>query len=59
MRLYENYQWAVISNKSDKYLWILCRTTQRNDCLNNEILKMFISKERDLNKRLKVEQILN
>lgn len=39
MELDEEYQWAVVGSKRDKYLWILSRTPQMEEELYAEILE--------------------
>lgn len=39
-----NYQYALIGSSSDKYLWILGRSSQ----MNNEIYEMLVTKAREL-----------
>jgi apolipoprotein D and lipocalin family protein len=52
----ENYQWALIGSKTDKYLWILCRTPQ----MDEKIYQMLIDKAKargyDISKLIKVAQ---
>ncbi len=52
----ENYQWALIGSSSDKYLWILSRTSQIPDELYNELLEKLNKRGYDVSKLIKVEQ---
>ena len=36
----ENYEWALVGNKSRKYLWILSRKPFMKDCLYGEIVEL-------------------
>jgi len=56
LELDENYQWAVIGSKSDKYLWILSRTPQMDENLYNELLNKLAIRGYDVTKLIKVEQ---
>ncbi len=56
LELDENYQYVMIGSSSDKYFWILCRTTQ----MAPEIYEMLLEKARkrgyNLDKLVKVPQ---
>lgn len=56
MELDEDYQWALIGSSSDKYLWILSRTPQIEDNLNNELLNKLTERGYDVTKLIMVEQ---
>jgi len=51
-----NYQWAMIGSSSDKYLWILSRTSKLDNDLYNSILKKIEKRGYDVSKLIKVEQ---
>jgi len=59
LELDEKYQWAVIGSSSDKYLWILSRTSQMNENLYNELLARLTKRGYDVGKLIRVEQRLN
>jgi lipocalin len=56
MELDENYQWALIGSKSDKYLWILSRTPKLEDNVKNLILHHATKRGYDTSKLIWVEQ---
>jgi apolipoprotein D and lipocalin family protein len=56
MELDENYQWALIGSKSDKYLWILSRTPKLEDNVKNLILHHAVKRGYDTSKLIWVEQ---
>ncbi|MDP8201422.1 MAG: lipocalin family protein [Candidatus Tenebribacter burtonii] len=56
LELDENYQWAVIGSKSDKYLWILSRTSQMDKTLYDELLNKLIVRGYDVNELIRIEQ---
>ena len=56
MELDENYQWALIGSKSDKYLWILSRTPKLEDNVKNLILQKAEKRGYDTSKLIWVEQ---
>jgi len=56
MELDENYQWALIGSKSDKYLWILSRTPKLEDNVKNLILHKAEKRGYDTSKLIWVEQ---
>jgi len=56
MELDDNYQWAVVGSKSDKYLWILSRTSQIDESLYNELLDGLTTRGYDVSNLIKVEQ---
>ncbi len=56
LELDDNYQWAVIGSKSDKYLWILSRTPHIDESLYNELLDKLKKRGYDVSKLIKVEQ---
>ncbi len=59
LELGENYQWALIGSKSDKYLWILSRTPKLEEDLKNRILQKAEKRGYDTSKLIWVEQRLN
>jgi lipocalin len=59
LELDENYQWAVIGSRSDKYLWILSRTSQMDENLYDELLARLTKRGYDVAKLIRVEQKLN
>jgi apolipoprotein D and lipocalin family protein len=56
MELDGNYQWAVIGSSSDKYLWILSRSTQMEESLYNNLLNKLKARGYDTSKLIKVKQ---
>jgi apolipoprotein D and lipocalin family protein len=56
LELDENYQWALIGSRSDKYLWILSRTPQIDDNLYTRLLNKLRNRGYDVNNLIKVEQ---
>jgi lipocalin len=56
MELDENYQWALIGSKSDKYLWILSRTPKLDEPTKNLILEKAKNRGYDTSKLIWVEQ---
>lgn len=56
LELDENYQWALIGSSSDKYLWILSRTTKLEDNVKNLILHHAAKRGYDTSKLIWVEQ---
>jgi apolipoprotein D and lipocalin family protein len=56
MELDEDYQWAVVGSKSDKYLWILAREPRIDDRLYDTILEKIKRRGYDATKLMKVEQ---
>ena len=56
LELDENYQWALIGSKSDKYLWILSRTPKLEDNVKNLILHFAEKRGYDTSKLIWVEQ---
>ena len=56
MELDENYRWALIGSKSDKYLWILSRTPKLEDNVKNLILHHATKRGYDTSKLIWVEQ---
>lgn len=56
MELDENYQWAVIGSKTDKYLWILSRTPQMEPDIYNDLLKRLKKRGYDISKLILVKQ---
>lgn len=56
MELDENYKWALIGSKSDKYLWILSRTPKLEDNVKNLILHHASKRGYDISKLIWVEQ---
>jgi lipocalin len=56
LELEENYQWALIGSKSDKYLWILSRTPKLEDNVKNLIMHHANKRGYDTSKLIWVEQ---
>ena len=56
MELDENYQWALIGSKSDKYLWILSRTPKLDESIKKLILEKARTRGYDISKLIWVEQ---
>jgi apolipoprotein D and lipocalin family protein len=56
MELDQNYQWALIGSKSDKYLWILSRTPKLEFNVKNLILEKANNRGYDTSKLIWVEQ---
>jgi lipocalin len=56
MELEENYQWALIGSKSDKYLWILSRTPQLDENVKNDILNRAKKRGYDISQLIWVDQ---
>ncbi|HSM49423.1 MAG TPA: lipocalin family protein [Draconibacterium sp.] len=56
MELDENYQWALIGSTSDKYLWILSRTSKLDESTKNLILEKARNRGYDTSKLIWVEQ---
>ncbi|HPF51833.1 MAG TPA: lipocalin family protein [Draconibacterium sp.] len=56
LELDENYQWALIGSKSDKYLWILSRTPQLEPNVYNYLLHRIEQRGYDTSALIKVEQ---
>lgn len=56
MELDQNYQWALIGSKSDKYLWILSRTPKLDAPVKNLILEKANNRGYDISKLIWVEQ---
>lgn len=56
LELEENYQWALIGSKSDKYLWILSRTPKLEENVKNRILNHAVKRGYDTSKLIWVEQ---
>ena len=52
----DNYQWAVVGSKSDKYLWILSRKPYIPENKYNEILLRIKQRGYPTDKLIKVEQ---
>lgn len=59
LELDENYQWAVIGSSSDRYLWILSRTSHMDENLYDELLARLTKRGYDVDKLIRVEQKLN
>ncbi len=53
----DEYQWAVIGSRSDKYLWILSRSPQMEAGLYQGILQKITDRGYDVTNLIKVEQI--
>jgi len=58
MSLDDNYQWALIGSKSDKYLWILSRTPQMDQTVYNQLLDRARQMGYDLSQLQEVHQLL-
>lgn len=56
LELEENYQWALIGSKSDKYLWILSRTPQLGENVKTDILNRAKKRGYDTSKLIWVDQ---
>lgn len=56
LELDKNYQWALIGSSSDKYLWILSRTSQIDNKLYAELLKKLEKRGYDISQLIKVDQ---
>jgi lipocalin len=56
MELDQNYQWALIGSKLDKYLWILSRTPKLEESVKNLILGKAKNRGYDTSKLIWVEQ---
>ena len=56
LELDENYQWAIIGNSTDKYLWILSRTPQMEEETYDNLLDRLTSRGYDMSKLMKVVQ---
>lgn len=56
LELDENYQYAMIGSKSDKYFWILCRTPQMDTAVYNGLLGKARKRGYNLEKLYKVPQ---
>jgi lipocalin len=56
LELDNDYQWALIGSRSDKYLWILSRTPQLEDNVKNLILHKAAKRGYDTSKLIWVEQ---
>ncbi|MDX8337857.1 lipocalin family protein [Draconibacterium sp. IB214405] len=56
LELDEDYQWAVIGSSSDKYLWILSRSTQMEPAIYNDLLKRIADRGYDTSALIKVKQ---
>lgn len=56
LELEENYQWALVGSKSDKYLWILSRTPQLDESTKELILTKAQERGYDTSELIWVEQ---
>ncbi|MUP14225.1 lipocalin [Ancylomarina euxinus] len=56
MELDKDYQWAVIGSSSDKYLWILSRTSEMHTELYNELLNRLEKRGYNVSGLIEVEQ---
>ena len=56
LELEENYQWALIGSKSDKYLWILSRTPQLDENIKTDFLNRAKKRGYDTSKLIWVDQ---
>ena len=59
MELDEEYQWAIIGSKTDKYLWILSRVPQMDADLYKDLLTKLTKRGYDVSKLIEVEQKIN
>lgn len=57
LELDNDYQWAVVGSKSDKYLWILSRSPQMDPDLYQSILKRLLARGYDTTQLIKVPQL--
>ena len=55
MELDENYRWAVIGSKTDKYLWILSRTSQMDPSIYKDLLDRLNKRGYDVTKLIEVK----
>lgn len=55
--LADDYSYAVVSNPSKKYLWILSRSPKMNDAIYHQITSRLKEKGFDLTKLRKTEQV--
>jgi apolipoprotein D and lipocalin family protein len=58
MSLDEDYKWALIGSKSDKYLWILSRTPQMDRDIYDQLLEKARQMGYDLSQLQEVHQLL-
>ena len=56
MELAEDYSWALVGSRTDKYLWILSRTPALNPDTIEKILRLAANRGYDTSKILWVEQ---
>jgi|TARA_B110000014_G_C20052382_1_gene547520 lipocalin len=56
LELDENYQWAIVGSKSDKYLWILSRTPQISKKQYQKLLKLITKRGYKSELLIKVKQ---
>jgi apolipoprotein D and lipocalin family protein len=56
LELDENYQWAIVGSKSDKYLWILSRKPQISKKQYQQLLDLIIKRGYKPELLIKVEQ---
>ena len=56
LELEENYKWAIIGSRSDKYLWILSRTPQMDNTEYEECLDKLRKRGYDVSKLIEVQQ---
>jgi lipocalin len=56
LELDENYQWAIVGSKTDKYLWILSRNPQMDDQLYSKLLNKLQARGYNTSKLIKVVQ---
>ena len=56
LALSQEYEWALIGSKSDKYLWILSRTRHLDNNTKNNILAIARSRGYDTSKLIWVKQ---
>ncbi|MEE1167702.1 MAG: lipocalin family protein, partial [Alistipes sp.] len=56
LALSQEYEWALIGSKSDKYLWILSRSRHLDNNTKNNILAIARSRGYDTSKLIWVKQ---
>ncbi|MGC8865801.1 MAG: lipocalin family protein [Bacteroidales bacterium] len=56
LELDNEYQWAAVGSKSDKYLWILSRIPQMQDSVYDNLLKRLQRRGYDTSRLIKVPQ---
>lgn len=56
LELEENYKWAIVGSRSDKYLWILSRSPQMENTVYQECLEKLRKRGYNTSKLIKVQQ---